>query len=430
MSRLKRILTLSDLVIFGIGVIVGAGIYSIIGLAAGIAGYGVWLSVLVAGVVTILTGLSFAEMAGIYPKTDSYYRLLKSAFYFLKGKVWGFCVEWLLILASIFAIATVSMAFAGYFTSLFQTNSLVVSVSLIALASIITFVGIKTSINTVKIFMLVEMAGLFIIILSGLVLAKPNLENFTNFTLDRNIFLAAALIFFAYTGFEFIPSEAEESKRPKKYVPEAIIIAIIVSMALYVLVALAVTNVMDPSELGKSNAPLVDVARNSVGGMAPLLLWVSAIAATSSTVLGMVVAASRLIYGLGREKLLPAVFGRVHRKFNTPHISISIVGALSILIVVLVRDLTTTAEIANLVTLVTFLLINSSVVILRFHRPNIPRSFKVPLAVKNIPLLSVFATVLCYFMIVQYPQQIIFYGLEFFAAGIIFYYAFKKHFIF
>jgi len=418
MSKLKRVLTLSDLVVFGVGLIVGAGIYSIIGIAAGIAGY-----------VTILTGLSFAEMAGIYSEDDSYYRLLRSAFSFFEGKVFGFCVEWLLVLASIFAIATVSMAFAGYFTSFFPSNVSFVTIILITLTAVISLAGIKTSMSTVKLFTIVELVGLFIVIVGGFLFTEFNAKNFTNFTLDRNIFLAAALIFFAYTGFEFIPSEAEEAKHPRRFVPEAIVIAILISMILYVLIALSVTNIMDPADLGKSAAPLVDVAKLSVGGMAPLFLWISAIAATYSTVLGLTIAASRMIYGLGNEKLLPAFFAKVHRKFNTPHVAISVVGLLSVLVVLLVKELSTAAEVANLTTLVTFVLINASVVILRFHRPNIPRSFKVPLTIKNIPLPSVAATILCIFMINQYPQQIVIYGLEFFAAGMVFYFVFKKHLI-
>lgn len=430
MSKLRRILTLYDLMFFGIGVIIGAGIYSIIGKAAGLAGYGLWLSVFLAGVVTILTGLSFAEMSSIYPKTSGYYRLLKNAFSFLKGRVWGFCVEWLLVLASIFAIATVSIAFAGYFTSFFKFDVIIVSISIVLLAGIITSLGIRGSISTVILFTFVEIIGLFIVIISGLLFTKPNLENFVNFTIGPNIFLAAALIFFAYTGFELIPTEAEESRAPRKYIPKSIILAVSISMIIYMLVAMAVTNVMDPATLGESNAPLVDVIKVSFGDGMSWFIWVSAIAATSSTVLGLTIATSRLIYGLGRERLLPVIFSKIHRRFRTPHVSISAVSLLSILTVLLVRDLTIAAEIANIMTLVTFLLINVSIVVLRFYRPDIPRSFKVPLAVKNIPIVSVLATLLCGFMIAQFPIQIMVYGLGFFIAGVVFYFLFKKHFIF
>ncbi|MEM7825777.1 MAG: amino acid transporter, partial [Candidatus Aenigmatarchaeota archaeon] len=114
---LKRALTFKDIVILGVAIIIGAGIYSIIGKAVGIAGYSVWVSVVFAGIVTCFTGLSFAEMTSIYPKTYGYFKLIRTALESMGGKVWGFVVQWILILACIFSIATISLAFGGYFST-------------------------------------------------------------------------------------------------------------------------------------------------------------------------------------------------------------------------------------------------------------------------------------------------------------------------
>src|SRR3989344_1138575 len=130
-ERLRRTLSIFEIIFFSVSIIVGAGIYSLIGKAAGYAGNGVWISVVLAGAITILTGLSFAEMSSMFPKTTGYYMLLREAFREFEGKVWGFVVEWMIIVASVFAIATISIAFSEYLSSVFQIDTVLVSILLI-----------------------------------------------------------------------------------------------------------------------------------------------------------------------------------------------------------------------------------------------------------------------------------------------------------
>ncbi|MDI6798635.1 MAG: APC family permease [Candidatus Aenigmarchaeota archaeon] len=427
-GRLKRVLTFREVVIFGIGIIIGAGIYSIIGKAAAAAGSGVWVSVLIAGIITGFTALSFAEMTGMYPKTSSYFRLFKDTSKKI-GRAWGFIVEWFLVLAAIFSIATIALAFGGYLSSFFNISILVAAISIIIFAGIITFLGIKESVITTVLFTFVEVTGLIIVIILGLLFAKPNVRILFGFDLNYNIFYAASLIFFAFTGFELIPPQSEETIAPKKLIPKAIIGSILISTVIYMLVAIATVSMFDVELLGASTAPLVDAVISNFGSNAALLVWFSAIIATSSTILGIIIASSRLMYGLGKEKLFPSFFSKVTKRFKTPFVAIAMICSVGIIGIVLIQDLTTTAEIANLLTLLTFYSVNISIVALRWLRPNIRREFKVPLTIKNTPVPSLIGAILCVLIILQFPMNILINGLFITLIGIAFYLLTREKYI-
>lgn len=420
-ERLKRVLTFRDILIFGIGITIGAGIYGMIGKAASVAGYGVWVSVLIAGVITIFTGLSFAEMTSMFPKTSGYFRLIKNSLESLGGKPWGFLVEWCMIFATIFSITTIAIAFGGYFSSFFSTDIILAAVVLIAIISIVTMVGIKESVNLTMLFTFVEVTGLFVVIVLGLLFVKPNTRVFFNFELGPSVFYAATLMFFAYTGFELIPAQSEETIKPKKMIPKAIIITITVSMIIYTLVALATVNLFDVSLLGSSSAPLFDAVANRFNPDVAMFIGLSAIIATSSTCLGVMVTSSRLLYGLGKERLFPKFFAKLLKRFKTPYLAIIFVGVIAILSALLIRDLETTAELANFLTLLTFYLVNISIIMLRWFKPRIQREFKVPLTVRNTPIPALLGAALCLTMIIQFPILIILNGAFIVAIGLIFY---------
>jgi basic amino acid/polyamine antiporter, APA family len=427
MSKLRQVLTLYDLIIFGVGIIVGAGIYSLIGEAAGIAGHGVWLSVLISGVVSLLTGLSFAEMAGIYPSTHGYYQLLKNSLKIFGGKLWGFVVQWMLIFASIFAIVTIAIAFGGYMQAILPTFDIItISLVLIAVSAVITFIGIRESSLTVTVMALFELFGLFIVIVAGFFYATPDYSNLLQFEFGPNIFLAAALIFFAYTGFELLPAQSEEAKSPRKYLPKAIIIAIVTSTIIYVLVSVAISNMINPKDLANSSSPLTDVISNTLSPTMSSIVLLAALAATSSGVLGILVASSRLLYGLGKERLVPEKFSKIFPRLRTPYVAIIGISVASMLFVLLIGSLTKVALLANLMTLLTFLLINISIIVLRVRDPKLHRSFKVPFAVRNVPIPALVAAVSILLMITQFSLEILTWGAEIIIASIVFYFVVDK----
>jgi APA family basic amino acid/polyamine antiporter len=421
-ETLKRALTFKDIVILGVAIIIGAGIYSIIGKAAGIAGHSVWVSVVFAGIVTCFTGLSFAEMTGIYPKTYGYFKLIKTALESMGGKVWGFVVEWILVLACIFSIATISIAFGGYFSAFVSVDKTLAAILIIIFSAFVSYIGVKESVGITMIFSLVEILGLIAVIVLGIFFLKPNIQVLLKVSFDYNVFYAASLIFFAFTGFELIPAQAEETEKAEKFIPKAIVASILICTLIYTLVSIAVTNLIEPNLLASSEAPLVDAVSNKFGSNFGWFLWVCAIISIISTVLGVVITSSRLVYGLGKERLFPRFFSKVSKRFKTPSFAIIMVALISAFSAFLIKDLKTVAEIANFLTILTFYLVNISVIVLRWFKPKIPRSFKVPINVKNIPLPSLIASIFCMFLLFHFPLIIIFNGAFVIAVGIIFYF--------
>jgi APA family basic amino acid/polyamine antiporter len=421
-ETLKRALTFKDIVILGVAIIIGAGIYSIIGKAAGIAGHSVWVSVVFAGIVTCFTGLSFAEMTGIYPKTYGYFKLIKTALESMGGKVWGFVVEWILVLACIFSIATISIAFGGYFSAFVSVDKTLAAILIIIFSAFVSYIGVKESVGITMIFSLVEILGLIAVIVLGIFFLKPNIQVLLKVSFDYNVFYAASLIFFAFTGFELIPAQAEETEKAEKFIPKAIVTSILICTLIYTLVSIAVTNLIEPNLLASSEAPLVDAVSNKFGSNFGWFLWVCAIISIISTVLGVVITSSRLVYGLGKERLFPRFFSKVSKRFKTPSFAIIMVALISAFSAFLIKDLKTVAEIANFLTILTFYLVNISVIVLRWVKPKIPRSFKVPINVKNIPLPSLIASIFCMFLLFHFPLIIIFNGAFVIAVGIIFYF--------
>jgi APA family basic amino acid/polyamine antiporter len=428
-EHLRRTLSIFEIILFSVGIIVGAGIYSLIGEAAGAAGNGVWLSVVFAGITTILTGISFAEMSSMFPQTTGYYMLLREAFREFEGKTWGFSVEWMMIAASIFAMATISIAFAQYLSFVFPVDTVLVSILLIVISGLISYIGIRESVKIALLLSIAEIAGLIIVIILGVFFTRTDFSKFTDFHSFKGVFLGASLIFFAYTGFELIPAEAEETKSSRKTVPKAIVISILISMTIYVLVSVAVMNMGDPSSLKDSLAPLSDILGPRFGTNISTVVWFSALLATAGTVIGVMVTSSRLIYGLARARMLPSNLSTIEHRHKTPYIAIVISVIFSSAIIFIFKNLTTAAELANLMNLVTFMLVNVSIVILRFYKPHLQRDFKVPFSISNIPILPIIATVLIGFIIYQFSAKTWLYGFGIIIIGMFIYGLVKNHII-
>ncbi|MCS7106077.1 MAG: APC family permease [Candidatus Aenigmarchaeota archaeon] len=419
---LKRALTFKDIVILGVAIIIGAGIYSIIGKAVGIAGYSVWISVIFAGIVTCFTGLSFAEMTSIYPKTYGYFKLIKTALESMGGKVWGFVVQWILVLACIFAIATISLAFGGYFSSFIYVDRVLAAILVILFSAFVSYIGIKESVSLTIIFSIVEILGLIVVIVLGIFFLRPDVKVLLEMNFDYNVIYASSLIFFAFTGFELIPAQAEETQKAERFVPKAIVTSILICTLIYCLVSIAVTNLLEPSLLETSQAPLVDAVSAKFGSNFGWFLWICAIISIVTTVLGVTITSSRLAYGLAKEKLFPVFLAKISKRFKTPSFSILTIALLSALSTFIIKDLKTTAEIANFLTILTFYLVNISVIVLRWTKPKIPRSFKVPFNFKNTPLPSLIASIFCMFLLFHFPFIIVFNSILIIVIGVVFYF--------
>jgi len=440
MAKLKREIGLFEVTFFGIGVIVGAGIFALIGPAAGIAGNSLWISFIVAAIVSTFTGLSYAELSAMYPKAAAEYVYVLKAWH---SRSLAFIIGWLIIITGVVSVAAVSLGFAGYFNSMianfafpsmdaaaakiFSDNYIVFSAAgLVAAMSFVSFLGIKESSRVNILLTGIEIAGLVLIIILGFVFGNFNKNFFAgpgpagNFDFNA-VLLAAALIFFAYIGFEDIANISEETKNPKKVLPRALMIAIAGTTLLYVLISVATISLVDANELAGSSAPLAYAAsRTPLGANVDLFISFTALFATSGTVLIILVVVARMIYGMSKEGSLPKKLSHVHHKTHTPWIAVIVVMVISLVFVTL-RELELVAKITSLTALMTFAVVNGSLIWLRYKHPNANRPFKTPLNIGKLPLTALLGLLSCSILIFRFDPQLLTFGVGVIILGLAIY---------
>ncbi|MCX9009732.1 MAG: amino acid permease [Candidatus Methanoperedens sp.] len=409
--ELKRELGLLEITLSGVGIILGAGIYALIGKAAALAGNAVWLSFALASLVAIFTGLSYAELSSMFPKASAEYEYTRSAF----GRRLAFIIGWLIIFSGIIGASTVALGFGGYFNSFISISPVISGMILIIALSFLLFYGIKESAWFAVIATLIETAGLVLIIFIGL----PYLGKVDYFEMPygmAGVFQASALVFFAYTGFESIVKLSEETKAPERTIPKGLLLAILISIILYILVAVSAVSVMGWEKLGTSEAPFADLAFTSLGSRASTLLSAIALFATANTVLLMLLGASRIMYGMADSATLPGVLARVHPSRRTPWVAILVSMLISILFI-FSGDITFVANVDNFTLFVTFFVINASVIFLRYIKPEMARPFRVPLAIGGFPVLPLFGILFCIFMLFQLEWKVLLIGAALVVLG-------------
>lgn len=403
-TELKRSLGLLEVTLSGMGIILGAGIYALIGEAAGLAGNAVWMSFVLAALVAVFTGLSYAELASVFPRAGAEYEYTAQAF----GRRLAFVIGWLIILSGVISTATVALGFAGYFRALTGMPLIPSALMLIALLAIVNFAGVKQSAWLAVIFTLIETLGLLIIILIGL----PHLGSLDYMEMPfglSGMFQAAALIFFAFIGFEEIVKLSEETREPEKTIPRALILSVSISIILYILVALSATSVLGWQRLSGSKAPFADIANVAFGQSASFLLSAIALFATANTVLLMILAASRIIYGMAESASLPGALARIHRLTGTPWTAILVTAVLAMAFVFL-GDIVFVASVNNFTLFLTFIAVNAGVIVLRYKRPGMNRPFRVPFSLGRLPLLPVLGIAFNSFLLLQLPWEVMAIG--------------------
>ncbi len=409
---LEREIGLWQAALMGVGIILGAGIYVLIGKAAALAGNAVWLSFLLSALVAIFTGLSYAELSSIFPKAGAEYVYTKHAF----GRTIAFVIGWLLVVSGFVFSATVSLGFAGYFQNLFGAPYLLTAAVLVILLSIIIFYGIKESVWFAVVFTLIETSGLFIIIAMGLpFLGRVNYFEFPSL---GGVFQAAALIFFAYIGFEQITRLSEETKNPDVNIPRALLLSIAITTVIYILVALSAVSILDWHLLGTSSAPLADVASQAFGSNAFFLLSILALFATANTVLLMLLATSRIMYGIGRSFSPKNIFARIHSRRHTPWIATLLTMAFSIIFLGF-GEIEIVANITDFLIFFTFIIINLSVISTRYKGYDKLREFKIPLNIGKFPVIPLLGIISCLMLMAYMDFEVVAYAVLIIVVGFV-----------
>jgi APA family basic amino acid/polyamine antiporter len=416
MAKLKRALGLLETTLCGIGIILGAGIYVLIGAGAGLAGSALWLAFVIAAIVSAFSALSYAELSSMFPKAASTYEYVRNAF----GRLPAFIIGWLMLVGLVVGAATVSLGFASYFSALTSAQQWVGSFLIIALSTIVLLFGIRESSLVGIIATLIEASGLAIVI----AIAIPHLGSVNYLELSEfgvgGIFAAAALVFFAYLGFEDMVKLSEEVKDAERTMPRAIILAITATTILYVLVALSAVSILPWQELALSKAPLADVAGTVFGPSVYSLVGIIALFATGNTVLFMLLAGSRLVYGMAEEDALPNVLSFVNKR-GVPFYATITVCAITYVATYMGR-VQLAALVTDLVLFFVFVAINASVIALRYKLPDAKRPFKVPLSIGRFPLLPFFGLLSSVILIVNVQPEAYPYGLFLALLGAVVYF--------
>jgi APA family basic amino acid/polyamine antiporter len=357
---LKRILGLRSAVIINLGAIIGAGIFVIIGIAAGKAGPAIIISIFISAIIAIFTGLSFSEIAQHISKEGGVYEYAKESFApsagFIGGTMWTF--------SNMIAISAVSLSMGSYINSLFHLhiNLIIYGIPVIILFAVLNMLGIKNSAKTLSILVGVNLVILIIFIVSGLFYFKAS--DFSNFAPRgfTGIMEGSALIFFAFTGFSRITTVGDEVKNPEKNIPKAIIISIIISSALYAVVAVVAIGLIPSSSLASASAPLSAAIKVLHNPYLIVIIAIGGITATAGVVLTGILGTSRVLYAMGRDREIPERFGKID-KFGTPIYSILLSMAISLLFVYFV-GFSTIIEASNVSVLIAYAIIDLSAIIL------------------------------------------------------------------
>ena len=441
-SELKKTLNAFDLIILGIGAVVGTGIFTIIGSAivgsqdgAG-AGTAIVISMLLAAIASVFSALSYSEIAAMIPVAGSAYTYT----YATMGEFMAWMVGWILMLEYAIGNITVASAWTGYFVQFlkgfkhilpaFVVNCplwlrndyrtmyelcnkygwdvhdkmpflhlpfnidipLAINIPAIAIVFILTLLlikGVKESTKVATIMVGVNMFIILSFIVMGSFYVKP--DNWMPFAPNgiEGIFSGAFIIFFAYIGFDAVSTAAEETKNPQRDLPIAIMGTLLICTILYVCAALVLTGIV-PFNSIDTQAPLAHAMRFIGMNWYAGLLSVGALCALTSVLLIYQLGTTRILWAMSRDRFLPKSLNAIHPKFKTPHIMTWLSG-LVVIICALFMDLNLSAELCNFGTFTSFIIICIAVLILRKTEPNRPRPFKVPFC----PWFPIFGVLTC-----------------------------------
>ena len=415
---LRRVLGPWHLVLLGIGAIIGAGIFSLTGLAAATnAGPAITFSFVLAGFACAMAGFCYSEMASMIPIAGSAYTYS----YATMGEFLAWIIGWDLILEYSVAAMTVAIAWSGYVVSflrdfgihlpaeltaapgtvLTMANGSTVTaifnlpaVLIVVAVSALLIVGIKESATANAIIVAIKVTVVLIFIVVGISYVSP--DNLTPFVPPNQgtfgefgwsgVVRAAAIVFFAYIGFDAVSTAAQEARNPQRDMPIGILGSLAVCTILYVLVAYVLTGMVKYTALEVPDPIAVGIDATGIGWLRPLVK-LGAIMGLSSVILVMLLAQPRIFYTMAKDGLLPGFMAKVHPRFRTPHLTIMATGTFVCLGAALI-PLRIVGELVSIGTLLAFVLVSIGVWVLRRTDPDAPRPFRTPL-VPLVPILSV-----------------------------------------
>ncbi|HTA73525.1 MAG TPA: amino acid permease [Gemmatimonadaceae bacterium] len=418
---LKRVLTVYNLTFLGIGAIIGAGIFVLTGHAAAEnAGNAVVLSFGLAFFGCLFAGLCYAEFASVVPIAGSAYTYA----YATLGEFMAFFIGWNLVLEYMFGAATVGVGWAGYFSDFMAKMGIVLPKAfsqapvawseslhrlvavpggiinlpaflLVMLMTVVLVIGIKESARFNNFVVFIKMAIVLLVIGVGFFFVNaanwhpfiaPSSGTFGKFGLS-GVVRGAAVVFFAYIGFDAVSTAAQEAKNPQRDLPIAMLGSLVICTVLYVLMSLVLTGLAPYNQLDVPHPVAYALSHIPQLGWLEIFVDIGAIAGLASVVLVMLLGQSRVFFSMSRDGLLPPALSRVHPKFRTPYVTTILSGTVAAVIAA-IFPIDILGELVSIGTLCAFTIVCAGVIVLRIKRPDLHRPFKTPF-VPYVPLLGI-----------------------------------------
>ncbi|WP_370518829.1 amino acid permease [Microlunatus sp. Gsoil 973] len=452
--RLKKSLTALDLTVFGIGVVIGAGIFTLTGRAAGtMAGPSIVLSFVLSGLCCAFAALCYAEFASTVPVSGSAYTFSYASL----GELIAWIIGWDLMLELLVGAGTVAQGWSQYaellihqlggdgFSEHIGPFHWLAALLVFGLCVLIT-VGIKESLRVnmalvaLKIFIVlfVIIAGLFFIQAANYSpfippsqpgeqvagLTQPLIQALLGMQPSAfgvfGIFSGAALVFFAYIGFDVVATTAEEARNPQRDLPIGIIASLIICTILYCAVCLVITGMVRYDKIDP-DAALAQAFETVGKGWMATIISAGAVAGLMTVVLTLLTGASRVVFAMSRDHLLPPRLSALHPSFKTPYRVIAIIGVVGILIAGFVPE-DWLAEMVNIGTLTAFILVSIGVVVLRRTRPDLPRAFRVP----GVPAVPIVSALICFYLTINLSIETWIRFVVWMAVGFLVYFGYSR----
>jgi APA family basic amino acid/polyamine antiporter len=414
-TQLNRTVGALDLTALGIGAIIGTGIFVIIGEAIALSGPGIVISFVLAGLTCVFSALAYAELASTLPVSGSAYTYA----YATMGEALAWIIGWDLLLEYGVAVAAVSVGWGAYFVELLDSifgvtlsesitlppgeggDVNVPALMLVVVIAGVLIAGVRQSARSNTVMVITKVLVLLFFI--AVAFSAFDGDHFSDFAPNGfdGIEEAAALIFFAYIGFDAVSTGSEETTRPQRDLPIAIVGSLLIATVLYILVSVAAVGALPADQLAGQDAPLSVALSEGAGiGWGADIVTFGALVAITSVVLTMLFGETRIAFSMCRDGLLPERLGVVWERTRTPVI-LTVLFAVPIALIAAFVPLTEIAELVNIGTLFAFFLVNIAVIWLRRTKPDLDRGFRVPL----VPVLPLIGAALCVYLMTKLPGE-------------------------
>jgi len=434
---LKKVLSPLDLTLMGVGAIVGTGIFVITGVvAANYSGPALVISFAIAGIVCAFAALAYAEFAAMVPVAGSAY----TYGYASLGELFAWIIGWDLILEYSVSIAAVAVGWSGYMTSLATGAGITIPAALsnppgvsgglvnipaifiILAVTLLLVIGVRESarVNTVIVTIKIGVILLFLFLAFGNI-RPANWVPFMPFGWS-GVITGAAIVFFAYIGFDAVSTAAEEVKDPERNVPLGILSSLAIATVLYIAVSLVLTGIVSYTLLAGTPAP-VAFALEEIGiSWGSALVSVGAICGITSVILVLLYGQTRIFFAMSRDGLLPGLFRTIHPVYRTPVKVTVLVGVITAVLAGFL-PLSTIAELVNIGTLAAFVIVSAGIIVLRKTKPDARRPFRCPL----VPLIPLLCIISCSALILALPLITHLRFVLWLAAGLFIYFVYSRH---